>query len=204
MNREEFLIYLKTCGDDGYLVDACRRHLLHGTPHVFFGRESEFFDFRRRIADKFGIGFHEVFVVGSAKLGFSPHKEKTFDLDSDIDVVIVSEKLFDEFMDQIRGYQGQLRRSRRAVSTRELATYHQFLEYAALGWIRPDKLPLAFTLSSIKDDWFTFFRSISNGKSEVGNYKVAAGIFKTYDHLESYLLEGLKEVYEALHIKEQL
>ena len=203
MNRADFLIQLKVSGDGDKLLDACRRHLLHGTPHVFIGREGDFFDFRRRIADKFRVGFHEVFVVGSAKLGFSPYKEKDFDLDSDIDVVIVSETLFNEFMEQIRHYQAQLRRSRRVVSTRELALYHDFLEYVALGWIRPDKVPLSFTLSSVKDDWFAFFRSISNGKSEVGNYKVAAGIFKTYNHLESYLLDGLSEVYEALRVKEQ-
>lgn len=204
MNRADFLVELKASGDGDELLLACRRYLLHGTPHVFVGREGEFFDFRRRIADKFGIGFHEVFVVGSAKLGFSPYKDKQFDLDSDIDVVIVSERLFDDFMEQIRRYQGQLRRSRRVVSTRELSTYHEFLEYAALGWIRPDKIPLSFKLSSVKDDWFSFFRSISSGKSEVGNYKVAAGIFKTYGHLELYLLEGLQEVYEALRVKEQV
>lgn len=203
MNRSDFLLSVKASGDQGALVDCCRRHLLHGTPFVFVGRENAFFDFRRRIADKFGVGFHEVFVVGSAKLGFSPYKEKTFDLDSDIDVVIVSQRLFDSFMEQIRFYQGELRRSRRAVSTREQSLYHQFLEYVALGWIRPDKLPISFALSSLKDDWFEFFRSISNGKSEVGNYKVAAGVFRSYEHLEGYLLDGLTDVYEAMRIKEQ-
>ena len=142
-------------------------------------------------------------MVGSAKLGFSPYKEKEFDLDSDIDVVIVSDQLFDRFMDQIRFYQNELRRSRRSVSTREQALYHQFLEYVALGWIRPDKLPLSFRLSTLKDEWFEFFRSISNGNSEVGNYKVAAGVFRSYIHLESYLLEGLRELYEAQRVKEQ-
>lgn len=203
MNRSDFLRSVKTSGDAGELVDACRRHLLHGTPFVFVGREDAFFDFRRRIADKFGVGFHEVFVVGSAKLGFSPYKEKDFDLDSDIDVVIVSQRLFNDFMEQIRFYQGELRRSRRAVSTREQQLYHQFLEYVAMGWIRPDKLPVSFTLSSLKDDWFDFFRSISNGKSEVGNYKVAGGVFRSYDHLEGYLLDGLADVYEGLRVKEK-
>lgn len=203
MTRDEFLLAVKASGDGGNLVDACRRHLLHGTPHVFATRENSFFDFRRRIADKFRVGFHEVFVVGSAKLGFSPYKEKDFDLDSDIDVVIVSAQLFDSFMEQIGSCQSELRRSRRSVSTREQALYHQFLEYAALGWIRPDKLPLSFTLSRLKNDWFDFFRSISNGNSEVGNYKVAAGIFRSYAHLENYLLEGLLEVYEAQRVKEQ-
>jgi hypothetical protein len=200
MNRQEFLGILKTQGDSTALVDTCRKHLLHGTPFVFQGREDEFFEFRRRIADKFSIGFHEVFVVGSAKLGFSPHKPKEFDLDSDIDVVIVSNRLFEEFLDVIRNYQMELRRSRRTVSYREQDMYHQFLEYVAIGWVRPDKLPLSFQVKDIKDDWFAFFRSISNGKSEVGNYHVTAGIFKSYYHLENYLLSGLTEVYEGLTI----
>ena len=72
-----------------------------------------------------------------------------------------------------------------------------------MGWIRPDKLPISFALSTLKNDWFDFFRSISNGKSEVGNYKVAAGVFRSYDHLESYLLDGLTEVYEGMRVKEQ-
>lgn len=203
MTRDDFLLALKVSGDANHLVDTCRRYLLHGTPHVFNGREDEFFEFRRRIADKFEVGFHEVFLVGSAKLGFSPYKEKIFDLDSDIDVVIVSNRLFDSFMDQIGHYQAELRRSRRAVSTRELDGYHQFLEYVAMGWIRPDKIPISFALSNLKDDWFTFFRSISNGKSEVGNYKVAGGVFKSYQHLETYLLDGLREVYQGLRVKEQ-
>ena len=203
MTRNDFLGALKLSGDAGALVEACRRHLLHGTPHVFASREGAFFDFRRRIADKFSVGFHEVFVVGSAKLGFSPYKNKLFDLESDIDVVIVSAQLFETFMGQIGAYQGELRRSRRSVSTRELVMYHRFLEYSAIGWIRPDKLPLSFSLSNLKEDWFNFFGSISNGKSEVGNYKVSAGIFRTYAHLETYLLEGLTEVYEAQKIKEQ-
>lgn len=58
MTRDDFLLALKVSGDANHLVDTCRRHLLHGTPHVFNGREDEFFEFRRRIADKFEVGFH--------------------------------------------------------------------------------------------------------------------------------------------------
>lgn len=203
MHKSDFLLSLKTLGDSGALLAACRKYLLHGTPHVFEGREEDFFEFRRRIADKFSVGFHEVFVVGSAKLGFSPYKEKAFDLDSDIDVVIVSERLFEDLLNQIGDYQMELRRARRSVSQREQSLYHQFLEYIAIGWFRPDKLPVSFTMVDLKNDWFEFFRSISHGKSEVGNYKVNAGVFRTYAHLEGYLLEGLREVYEALLIKEK-
>ncbi|MFN5164327.1 MAG: hypothetical protein ACK5JG_03065 [Pseudomonadota bacterium] len=103
------------------------------------------------------------------------------------------------FTRRVRALRGQATDS----GTREQQLYHQFLEYVAMGWIRPDKLPVSFTLSSLKDDWFDFFRSISNGKSEVGNYKVAGGVFRSYDHLEGYLLDGLADVYEGLRVKEK-
>lgn len=197
MDRNEFIGMLRAQGDVDQLGEVCKKYLLHGTPFVFAGREDDFFEFRRRIADQFRVGFHEVFIVGSAKLGFSPYKEKLFDLDSDIDVVIVSESLFSEFLLKIKEYQMQLRRARMSTSVREQRMYHEFLEYTALGWFRPDKLPISFSMSSVKDGWFEFFRSISHGRSEVGNYKVSAGVFRSYNHLEDYLLEGLRETYQA-------
>lgn len=193
MVLDDFIDLLRSLKDPGALTDVCRKHLLHGTPYVFSGQDGEFFESRKRIADKFNIGFHEVFVVDSAKLGFSPRKRKLFDYDSDVDFAIISETLFDYFLEKSRLYQMDLRRSRRSVTERELKTYHYLLEYVALGWIHLDTLPLS--LRDWKDDWFAFFRSISNGNSEVGNYKVAAGVSRSYPHLECYLVSDLQEFY---------
>lgn len=55
--------------------------------------------FKEQVADQFGIGSHDVCIVGSAKLGFSPsaHKYGTaFHEASDVDVVVISEPLFHE------------------------------------------------------------------------------------------------------------
>lgn len=71
-------------------------------------------------------------------------------------MAIVSKDLFDQVMETIRGYQMELRSSRRKITERELNLYHQFLEYVALGWIRPDKLPLSFQVSNLKNKWFEF------------------------------------------------
>ena len=90
---EEFLASLAATVSDDALLDFCRRRSLHGTPAVFNGNEDSYYDFRKRIASKFGISFHEVYITGSAKLGFSPHKQKPFDYDSDIDIAIVSAAL---------------------------------------------------------------------------------------------------------------
>ena len=192
MNFDKFNAALTEAVNDEGLLDFCRKWVLHGTPHIFQGREDEFYEFRKKIADGLHVSFHEVFITGSAKLGFSPHKGTDFSYDSDIDVAIISPSLFESVMGSIYKFQVDLRRYRRAIDERELAMYHEFLEYAAIGWIRPDKLPLSFKVRELKKDWFDFFDSLSYGKSEVGDYKVTAGAFKNYYYLEQYIVSGLR------------
>ncbi|EGG93512.1 hypothetical protein IMCC1989_1134 [gamma proteobacterium IMCC1989] len=191
---EEFYRELIQQDTDELVLDFCRKKVIHGTPFIFSGREEDFYSFRKLVANQFKVPFHEVYIVGSAKLGFSPHKGRMFDLNSDVDIAIVSGLLFDQIMEIIRGYQMELRNSKRNVSENELGLYHQFLEYVALGWIRPDKLPLSFQIGDLKGKWFEFFESISYGRSVAGNYKVAAGAFKSYHHLEMYLVSGMKDL----------
>jgi hypothetical protein len=199
MKLDDFLDIIKATESDEGLLDLCRKQILHGTPFIFQNKDEEFYEFRKRIGLKFNIPFYEIYITGSAKLGFSPKKEKVFDYDSDVDVAIVSPSLYEEIMMNISDYQMQVRKNRKTITIKEMEMYHSFLEYVALGWIRPDKLPISFQMNSIKDDWFGFFSSISNGKSEVGNYKVAAGIFKSYTHLERYTYSG---IYDLKHRKE--
>lgn len=195
---QQFLETLAATSDEIELVDFCRRRTLHGTPVVFRGDEDAYYEFRKRIANKFEISFHEVFITGSAKLGFSPLKRKFFDYDSDIDIAIISALLYERIMSSIHDYQMELRQNRKAVSDNELRDYHKFLEYGAIGWMRPDLLPTSFRVSELKKDWFDFFDSISHGRSEVGNYKVTAGAFKSYSHLERYTLSGLRSLRTTL------
>ena len=161
MELSEFINKLNGIEGREYLIDFCRKNILHGTPFIFSQKEDEYYEFRKRIAHRFDVSFYEVYIMGSAKLGFSPHKRKPFDLESDVDVAIVSEKLFSQIMDVVMDYQMKLRMSRETVTERELRMYHDFLEYTALGWIRPDKLPISFQVKAFKDNWFEFFRSIS-------------------------------------------
>ena len=103
-------------------------------------------------------------------------------------------------MSFIHDYQMELRENRKSVSTYELNEYHKFLEYGAMGWMRPDLLPTSFRGRELKNDWFDFFFFISHGKSEVGNYKVTAGAFKSYSHLERYTLSGLRSLRTNLQV----
>ena len=193
MTRQEFNENLIQASDQEKRLRFVQKFLFHGTPHVFNGRESDSFEFRTKFANKFNVGFHEVFIVGSAKLGFSFYKNTDFDYDSDIDIVIVNEKLFEEFYFKITEYQFQLDRQYRTVNMKELKIYSEFLRYLVKGWMRPDKLPTSFQVNLLKSEWFDFFDSLSNGKSEVGNYKVNAGLFKNYTYLEKYYTRSVED-----------
>ncbi len=198
MGLEQFKKELKGKKTDEEILDFCRKTVLHGTPFIFIGREDDFYEFRKRIACKFDIPYYEVCITGSAQLGFSVFKNKDFDYDSDIDVTLISSRLFEVIMKKIGLYQWKLRKKRYLLTEEELSMYHNFLEYVALGWIRPDLLPLAFQMNVFKKDWFDFFCKISNGNSEAGNYKVTAGVFKNYEYLEEYQLSGMKDARKRL------
>lgn len=184
------------------LLDFTRKRVLHGTPFVFSGKEDHFYDFRKRVSEKLDVSFNDVFISGSGKLGFSPYKGTDFSLDSDIDVTIVSTKKFQSMTRSISEFQMSLRNNRKAITTRELDKYHDFLEYLAIGWIRPDKLPIAFGMDIIKSEWFSFFESISYGKSEVGDYKVSGAIFESYEHYERYVVSGVKSLKTKIDLME--
>ncbi|MBD9613713.1 hypothetical protein IB245_19625 [Pseudomonas sp. PDM02] len=164
MNLKSFQANLDLAIERNELLDFCRKHVLHGIPFVFKDRPDEYYDFKKIITNEFEISFHEVYITGSGKLGFSPHKGTTFDYDSDIDVAIISSKLFDSIMGMISTYQMQIRKNRRVIRDAELSMYHEFLEYSAMGWIRPDKLPISFQMDVLKQAWFRFFESISYNK----------------------------------------
>ena len=190
---DAFLNEISASNDDE-LVDICCRELLHGNPYILNNDYHAYYYFRKRIAEHFEINYFDIFIVGSAKLGFSPQKRKDFDLDSDVDVAIASPTLFEAMMQYIYDFQMSIRESRKSVTASEMRKYHDFLEYVAIGWIRPDKLPSSFQIESVRKEWFEFFLSLSYGKSEIGNYKVSAGVFKSFAHLQEYNLRNLKRI----------
>ena len=198
---DHFLAELEQQTSSDELLDFCRKHVLHGIPHVFSDRPNEYYDFKKLLTKQFAVAFHEIYITGSGKLGFSPHKRTKFDYNSDIDVALISPSLFDKIMLEISNFQMNIRNNRAVVRDRELAMYHEFLEYSALGWIRPDKLPISFQMKTLKDDWFNFFDSISYDKSGVGNYKVAAGVFKSYEHFERYTVSGFENLAKKRNLE---
>lgn len=202
MEKSDFDLRLLQCENDDEILDFSRKYILHGIPYIFRDREDEYFEFRNRISKHFKIDYYQVNIVGSAKLGFSFRKGTEFSYESDIDVAVVNETLFDKYLKYIREFQYNLDRSTERMDTNEYKRYNRFLRYIAKGWMRPDLLPNQIGDTDIKAEWFDFFNGISYDKSEVGNYKVNAGVYKSYDYLEYYNIIGLKDYLDVLRMEE--
>jgi hypothetical protein len=195
MDLEEFFETLNNTQPED-IERFTKKYVFHGTPFVFRNREHEWFDFRDRISKKFNIDYSDVFIVGSGKLGFSYFKKTAFSLDSDIDVVLHNSKLFDDFFHMICDFETAKLNGEIILSDSEEKEYSKFKSYFVRGWMRPDLLPNKYQSKVIKNDWFEFFKSISYGKSEVGNYKIAAGLFKDSYCLEKYYIGTILEIQE--------
>lgn len=204
MELQDFNQLIVNANNESKRKEILNKYIFHGLPFVFQDKELDYFEFRNAIAKKFKVRFYEVFIVGSAKLGFSYHKQTEFSFDSDIDIVIVNRVLFERYYKKICKYQYRLDQNRKIPSQRELLEYSKFLQYLVKGWMRPDKLPTSFQVDALKSDWFDFFKSISHGKSSVGNYKVSAGLFKNFRYLEQYYLKGFEDLHNSLLIDQNV
>ena len=166
--------------------DIINKHLLSGTPYIFSDDNNKFFALKKDIANFFEVNQTKVYVIGSAKLGFSiaPRKRyKPFDLDSDIDVAIIDETTFIRYWKKLYQFNIEIR----AKSINDEKIYREFLEYFFKGWLRPDKFPS--TMNEMKD-WFDFFQSLQKKYK----YKIAAGIYYDEEVFIGYNKNNLESI----------
>ena len=157
-------------------IQIVRKHIISGECIIL--SSNQYFDLRSEIADHFELHPNEVLVVGSAKLGFSvvPKKRyRSFGDKSDIDVALVSSKLFDKVWEDVFSYR---------YEKRNWNEYEDFADYLFRGWIRPDLLPRSSEFP-FWEEWWEFFRQItSSGK--YGDYKIVGALYRSYFFLENY------------------
>lgn len=78
-------------------------NILEGTPFMW-PNSVDYAEWRHDMADGLGVPAPSVIVVGSARLGYSlnpDHTFKDFGMESDIDVAIVDQKIFEETWSEI-------------------------------------------------------------------------------------------------------
>lgn len=194
ITKQELLAKIEHANSDGEYLRIVRKYLIHGIPYVFKDNPNRYYDFREQIASHWHVGFQEVLILGSGKLGYSYHKNSEFSVESDIDVAIVNQSLFEDFYQEIRNFQYRMESGLEVLTSHEKKEYNRFLSYMIKGWMRPDILPVKITGELSKDEWFSYFKSISYGNNLAGNYKVSAGLFKSFDYMEYYYTNSIKKL----------
>ena len=168
---------------DEYII---RKYLCNGSSPIL--DEETMFQIKHKISEHFRIHPNEIIITGSGKLGFSivpTKKYRYFNENSDIDVAIISEKLFNEmWMDLLKFNINQTSRN-----DYEDKLYKEFRKYFFRGWIRPDKFPFKYKK---KSEWFCFFRDLAKDFYSYGEHNISAGIFRNFTTFEIYNVQNLE------------
>lgn len=174
-------------------LQVVQKHVLDGPCYIL--NEDIHYDLKLAIADRFELNPRDIFVVGSAKLGFSiagNKRYRPFGDHSDIDIALVSDRLFDLVWQKVFEYWDG--------PGRDVYWDQQgdFMTYLFRGWIRPDKLPPARDFP-YRLEWFRFFQGLASA-GKFGQYKVAAGLYKSLFFLERYQCICTQQCREMLMI----
>ena len=100
ISKLELLDKIEKANSNDEYLRIVRKYIIHGIPFVFKDNPNLYYDFREQIANHWHVGFQEVLILGSGKLGYSYHKNSVFSDESDIDVAIVNQSLFESFLSE--------------------------------------------------------------------------------------------------------
>ena len=169
-------------------IQIVRKHIISGDCVIL--SPDKYFDLRSEVAEHFGLHPNEVFVVGSAKLGFSVapnNRYREFCDESDIDIAMVSSMLFEQFWQEVFNYR---------YEGPYWPEYSQFIHYLFQGWIRPDMLPRS-SMFRLRERWWNFFQSVTRSR-RYGDYKIRGGLYRSYFFLENYQKISIQECINNL------
>jgi hypothetical protein len=117
-------------------------------------------------------------MVGSARLGFTIKSSEPYRLfgdRSDIDLAIISPRLFEDFWKAVLLYKEDVKYWPKEEG---------FKKYLLRGWIRPDLLPPADAFKKAAD-WWEFFRELTYS-GRFGPYKISGSLYYSKFFFELY------------------
>jgi hypothetical protein len=142
-----------------------------------------------RVCQNFKVDAPSIFLVGSAKLGFSTKPGqyfKHFSGKSDIDIAIVSKPLFTQIWQEV--FEMEL--------AGEYFDFAQFKHYHYRGWIRPDKVPSGNVYRRCRE-WWEFFSELSSMEDYL-RLPIRGGLYYDKYFLRQYQLKGLLGLKDSL------
>ena len=201
MNRAEFRDMLRTTADPD-LLDVCLR--ADGVPFICKD-VAGWTAFRQEMANGVeGLAVGDIRIVGSARLGFSmkPRNHlREFTEESDIDVVVVNETLFDQLWIAllVAAYP-------RLAVNREIGRWDVpgRAELFA-GWLTPTAIHMDWRivgqrgvpLSHFKRQWFDALKLAARHSIKPHN-DIQGRLYRTWRHAELYHLFSISELRRSL------
>jgi len=192
------------------LVGLVQQNVFEGMPYVFRDSPESNNLMTEHLRQALDLPEDCVAVVGSAKTGFSLNPEnfpRGFSERSDIDVIVVSEALFDRIWMTLLEWHYP----RRFLNLGQVEGNWMRLRRKDIyfGWLVPSDIRyegLAFPnvlkpLRDLSTMWFNAFQSLSL-YPEFATREVSGRLYRTWDHALRYHVEGLRMIRESLKKQE--
>lgn len=186
------------------LVDT---YLFQGIPYVYQDTPAKYETFRTRLASTLPIDSDKIFIVGSAKLGFSLNPDsfpRAFYNGSDIDVVIYDEHLFDHIWMAILNWHSRDGNTELARQE-DISWAGDRKKNVYWGWFYPDRIRLGGLsfpkslkpLRNLSASWFNAFQGLSRLRA-FSSHRVSGRLYRTLGHAKFYHLRGLQLIKRHL------
>lgn len=178
---------------DFYMKHIIKSHNWYFSDYLCF-KQDEIVDkmdsFKEIVSSKLSINFHNVQIVGSAKVGYSLSPSKLFSpfhdecpdkQSSDIDIAIISEHLFKRFWDELR----------QAKKIWYKQTYYNHLTKSIFrGYINGKDL---MQVDGMRDEWERLISPIDMALQDTLGFvhPITYRVYRSWEDLEEYQLIGI-------------
>lgn len=173
-----------------------QKHLLEGSSYFFDNDNNvDEFQFKKDIANSLNVHLRDIAIIGSGKLGFSikpdddepgfyPFKKFDDNKVSDLDIAIVSSRLFDNQLVNLFEHTSQYRN----LEIWSEKTHRKSLaNYILKGWLKPDYIPKDYKISEEINEILSKYK-INLGRD------VNIGIYKSWYYFENYHINNVRNI----------
>lgn len=191
---------------DNPLDSIVSRYLFSGVPYAFREEPDSENLLKQHLSQELNVEQEDVIVVGSGRVGFSLNPDnfpRGFSETSDIDVVVISDGLFDEIWMTLLSWHYP----RRGMSLGRVEGDWARLRRKDIywGWLVPSDIRyegLSFPdilnpLRDISTKWFNAFQSLSL-IPQFASRTVSGRLYRTKKHAVQYHVEGLRLIREKI------
>jgi len=152
--------------------------------------------FKEIVSSNLNISFHSLQIVGSAKIGYSLSPQKLFkpfhdgtqqESSSDIDIAVVSERLYQKYWDKLRSVRGLWNQY----------YYDQLTKSIFRGYINDKDL---MKINGIREEWTEITSPINMALQDNLGFvhPITYRIYRYWDDLEDYQLYGISKAKKKL------